>query len=210
MSFVTIVILVAVVVIGFRLLMGKAIKTSAATRPVGAVETFTYTGKSGVLLEQFSKMGMERHINLMITNGWEVVNQTGLPGHVRLGRTLTGAALTGGLSLLAGGSRTADRVTITYRRVQVPAAPPIVHPPLATVGQISPERGVDSTGDLSCPKCDTRLPSDAMFCRSCGTSMGSRTLAASTKACHNCGSQLGPDATFCSKCGARLSPAALA
>lgn len=37
MSFITIVILVAVVVIGFRLLMGKAIKTGAATRPLGVL-----------------------------------------------------------------------------------------------------------------------------------------------------------------------------
>ena len=78
---------------------------------------------------------MEEHINLLITNGWEVVNQTGLPGHVRLGRTLTGAALTGGLSLLAGGSRTADRVSITYRRVRV----------------VKPISGVESDGE-TCPQ----------------------------------------------------------
>jgi len=98
----------------FQISVRKDLKSGAVTRPVGTVATYTYTGKSGRLSEPFSNMGMEEHINLLITNGWEVVNQTGLPGHVRLGRTLTGAALTGGLSLLAGGSRTADRVSITY------------------------------------------------------------------------------------------------
>jgi len=72
--------------------MRKGLKAEAATKPVGSIKTYSYTGKSGVLSEQSSKMGMEQHINMMMMNGWEVVNQTGLPGHVRLGRTLTGAA----------------------------------------------------------------------------------------------------------------------
>ena len=230
--------------------MRKGLRATAAARPVGTVETYSYTGKSGTLSEQFSKMGMEQHINLMLANGWEVVNQTGLPGHVRLGRTLAGAALTGGISLLAGGSRTADRVTITYRRVQVPTPTlqalaqsatggqnrlegsastdvgeecstcKYPNPPDARVcvncGKILPPRNIiapqepKAASDVLCPQCETGLPSDAVFCRNCGTSIGSRTLAVSTKACTNCGSQSGSDATFCSKCGARLFPAALA
>lgn len=35
-------------------------------------------------------------------------------GHINLGRTATGAVLTGGISLLFGGSRTKGKVTITY------------------------------------------------------------------------------------------------
>lgn len=37
-------------------------------------------------------------------------------GHVNLGRTVTGAALTGGISLLLGGSRAAGTVLITFAR----------------------------------------------------------------------------------------------
>jgi hypothetical protein len=46
MSFVAIIILVAILVIGFRLLMGKAMKANVARRPVGTVETYTYPAKS--------------------------------------------------------------------------------------------------------------------------------------------------------------------
>jgi hypothetical protein len=197
MSFITILILVAVVMIGFRLLMGKAIKTNAATLQVGTVQTFTYTGKSGALSEQFSKMGMERHINLMIANGWEVVNQTGLPGHVRLGRTLTGAALTGGLSLLAGGSRTADRVTITYRRVQVPPRP--AH------GSVK-----------SCAACRGNCTSNSLFCAFCGNQfldgtvppspesrneLNKSPLPAGVKVCPSCEGRCTLNSKFCAFCG---------
>jgi hypothetical protein len=41
---------------------------------------------------------------------------TATDGHINLGRTVTGAALTGGLSLLIGGSRSKGKVIITYTR----------------------------------------------------------------------------------------------
>ena len=146
-------------VLWFRHSMTTARITSAAARPLGAVETYTYTGKSGGLYEQLSAMSMERHINLMINNGWEVVSQTGLPGHLRLGRTVAGAALTGGLSILAGGSRTSDRVTITYRRVQVPAPTQYVQSPQPSFGPLA--------GGF-CNHCGSALVLGARFCGTCG------------------------------------------
>jgi len=95
---------------------------------------------------------MGQKINMMMMNGWEVVKQNGLPGNVRLGRTLPGAALTGGLSLLAGGSRTADHVTITYRRFRIPAANNVNVP----------------AGVKSCTACGGKSASNSLFCAFCG------------------------------------------
>ncbi len=53
----------------FQISVRKDLKSCAVTRPVGTVATYTYTGKSGRLSEPFSNMGMEEHINLLITNG---------------------------------------------------------------------------------------------------------------------------------------------
>jgi hypothetical protein len=184
--FVVVVVGVAVVVVWFQSVMRKALKARAETLPVGTVQTFTYTGKSGWLSEQFSKMLMEQHINLMITNGWEVVAQTGIGGHVRLGRTLAGAALTGGLSLLAGGSRTADRATITYRRVRAPkrnATTLMNVAPLAAPASLSKSAPVSASFPLQqmpsdlltalpppslCPYCGKYYAGKARFCPFCG------------------------------------------
>jgi hypothetical protein len=178
---------VCVFVLGIALLafMSNAVETGASTLPLGTVRTFVYTGKSGGLSEQFSKMGMEHHINLMITNGWEVVNQVGLAGHVRLGRTLTGAALTGGLSLLAGGSRTADRVTITYRRVEIPVSVT----PEAAVGSAQLSTSIAD----NCTSCGSKVQVGARFCPSCGVTVDLRQAP-----------EVIAPAAFCSKCGGRI------
>lgn len=185
--FMTVIIIVVVAVIAFRLLTRKAQKTIAATRPVGTVETYTYTGKSGRLWEEFSKMGMEDHLTMMIKNGWEVVNQTGLPGHVRLGRTLTGAALTGGLTLLLGGSRTADRVTITYRRVQIPklSSSQAVH---ADADEALTREFVEALERTKESKAYVLSQSDSLSTARCY--------------CCSCGSTLREGSRFCSSCGA--------
>ncbi len=65
-------VVVFVVTLWFQSRMKKALIVGAARQPVGTVETYTYTGKSGVLTERLSAMSMERHINLMIANGWDV------------------------------------------------------------------------------------------------------------------------------------------
>jgi hypothetical protein len=182
----TVIIIVVVVVIAFQILMRSAQKTGAATKPVGTVETYTYTGKSGGLSEQFSKMGMERHINMMITNGWDVVNQTGLPGHIRLGRTLTGAALTGGLTLLAGGSRTTDRVTITYRRVQIPRV-------------VTSQAKSEDADDLLTRELVGALERTNETKSHVPPQSASLPIA---RYCCSCGSTLHEGSRFCSSCGA--------
>ena len=48
--------------------------------------------------------------------GWMPQGATATDGHINVGRTVTGAALTGGLSLLIGGSRSKGKFTITYVR----------------------------------------------------------------------------------------------
>ena len=48
--------------------------------------------------------------------GWMPQGATATDGHINVGRTVTGAVLTGGLSLLIGGSRSKGKVTITYVR----------------------------------------------------------------------------------------------
>jgi hypothetical protein len=47
---------------------------------------------------------------------WMPTAITATDGHINVGRTVTGAALTDGLSLLVGGSRTKGKVMITYTR----------------------------------------------------------------------------------------------
>lgn len=48
--------------------------------------------------------------------GWMPQDTTGTAGHINVGRTATAAALTGGVSLLFGASRSKDKITITYVR----------------------------------------------------------------------------------------------
>ncbi len=64
--------------------------------------------------------------NRAAAHGWTVQSVTTSDGHVNVGRTVTGAVFTGGLSLLAGGSRTRGSVTVTYTR-QVPVAEVAAH-----------------------------------------------------------------------------------
>jgi hypothetical protein len=54
--------------------------------------------------------------NAAASYGWTVQSVATSDGHVNVGRTVTGAVLTGGLSLLVGGSRTKGSVTITFVR----------------------------------------------------------------------------------------------
>lgn len=72
--------------------------------------------------------------------GWVPSGTGATDGHINLGRTVAGAALTGGLSLLFGGSRSKGKVTITYTRDQewlakriIPKGEKIYVPPQPTV-----------------------------------------------------------------------------
>ncbi len=51
---------------------------------------------------------------ILAAHGYAIGGQSGIGGHMNVGRTLTGAVLTGGLFLLLGGSRTPGVVDITY------------------------------------------------------------------------------------------------
>jgi len=64
--------------------------------------------------------------NLAAPFGWSIQSVTTSDGHVNIGRTVTGAVFTGGLSLLVGGSRTKGNVTVTFIRPAVSVA----HDPL--------------------------------------------------------------------------------
>ncbi len=54
----------------------------------------------------------------LASQGYVPAGQAADGGHINLGRTATGAVLTGGISLLFGGSRTKGRVTITFVKRQ--------------------------------------------------------------------------------------------
>ena len=68
---------------------------------------------------------MEHEIAELLSNGYEIQGQTGTGSHINVGRTVTGAVLTGGLSLLIGGSRSSGTQTLTFiKRAQTPAPKP--------------------------------------------------------------------------------------
>lgn len=51
-----------------------------------------------------------------IANGYEIEDQSTAGSHVNVGRTVTAAWLTGGLSLLVGASRSKGTVTLMFRK----------------------------------------------------------------------------------------------
>lgn len=162
-EFLFLVAVAVVLVLGFQHALGKADKARSEMAPVGATVTYTYKcGSFGIFSENMSGMRMEDHINMMVTNGWEIISQTGLPGHIRLGRTLVMAELTAGLSLLAGGSRTKDIVMMTFRRTTIPAAS---HP--STQGQADSRPALRPIGN-TCPSCHSLLLPRYTVCVRCG------------------------------------------
>ena len=74
---------------------------------------------------------MEHEIAELLSNGYEIQAQSGTGSHINVGRTVTGAVLTGGLSLLLGGSRSSGTHTITF--IKVPQAQP-PQPPKSIFG----------------------------------------------------------------------------
>ena len=55
-------------------------------------------------------------LELAVKRGWKIEDTTGDGGHINVGRTATGAVLTGGLSLLFGGSRSKRSLTLVFVR----------------------------------------------------------------------------------------------
>jgi hypothetical protein len=57
---------------------------------------------------------MESEISELLEHGYTIASQAGTGSHVNVGRTVTGAVLTGGLSLLFGASRSKEKITLTF------------------------------------------------------------------------------------------------
>ena len=58
----------------------------------------------------------QREASILAAHGYGIAEQSGAGGHINVGRTLTGALLTGGIFLFFGGSRTSGTVDITFVR----------------------------------------------------------------------------------------------
>ncbi|HZU01582.1 MAG TPA: hypothetical protein VFA10_18075 [Ktedonobacteraceae bacterium] len=58
----------------------------------------------------------QQELEAAAKHGWMPQGTSSTEGHINVGRTLAGAALTGGLSLLFGASRSKGKITITYVR----------------------------------------------------------------------------------------------
>ncbi len=61
---------------------------------------------------------MQREVEAAGQFGWVPQTSAGVGSHVNVGRTITKAALTGGLGLMTGASRSKDKITITFVRAQ--------------------------------------------------------------------------------------------
>jgi hypothetical protein len=92
------------------------------------VRTFTYA--QGFFGYHDGAKEMNKHIAEMVDAGWEPMSSASDPGHLQAGKTVGMMALTGGLSLLFGASRTDPTVTIIFRKrdetPEAPAVPPSV------------------------------------------------------------------------------------
>jgi hypothetical protein len=82
------------------------------------VKTCTYIKQFGTFVEKWSSKKMDAHVSEMMQDGWELVNSANNAGHLNVGRTVVPAMLTGGLSLLLGASRSAETITLTFKRVR--------------------------------------------------------------------------------------------
>ena len=83
----------------------------SARLPQVEVKTFTYVKRFGMnMLDSWNTKPMDEHAAERMQGGWELMNSGADSGHVNVGRTVTAAALTGGLSLLFVASRSRDYV----------------------------------------------------------------------------------------------------
>lgn len=104
------------------------------------IKTFVYREKKGTYW--LGSEAMDDHIQRMMNGGWTMMNSADHTGHVRVGKTLLLAAVTSGISLLFGASRTPATLTLTFQK---PEEPP-----------------------LHCSACGAFVPPDATFCGNCG------------------------------------------
>jgi hypothetical protein len=108
-----------------------------------SIQTFPATRKEVKIKEYKDSKEFEKDAQKMMNAGWQPEDQSQRGGHVNVGRTATGAVLTGGLSLLLGASRTKGKITVTWIR------------------------GGNEAEKL-CPQCAVRVPMAAQVCRFCG------------------------------------------
>lgn len=93
----------------------------AAAPKASELERATGRWNQAVLVRTYKndKGGLRKaneEANVLAAHGYAPLTQSGVGSHLNLGRTATGAVLTGGLSLLFGGSRSKGTIQITYRR----------------------------------------------------------------------------------------------
>ena len=87
-------------------------------------DTNNYTKPVVVRVYKANETGrMEREMSELLANGYQIQGQSGTGSHVNVGRTVSGAVLTGGLSLLFGASRSSGTQTITYVKTMKAIAP---------------------------------------------------------------------------------------
>jgi len=85
--------------------------------PAPQVKTFTYKKMFGQFrLESDPSKTMDEHVTEMIRDGWQLVHSGQSGGHINVGRTAAWALATGGLGLLLGASRAAEKVTLMFRK----------------------------------------------------------------------------------------------
>ena len=111
------------------------------------IQTFIYKYKGGSYW--LDGEAMDHHIQRMLNSGWELMNSANDTGHVRLGKTLTLTALTGGLNLFFGASRSAQTMTLTFKKEF--------------------KEQLHESG-LRCLSCGTGIPTGGVFCPRCGAS----------------------------------------
>ncbi len=84
--------------------------------------------------------------NFLAAHGYSITAQSGQGSHVNIGRTVGGAVVTGGISLLFGGSRSNGKVTISYNLDKTAAA---IRDPTAGGRAPDPPASVDSVDGIA-------------------------------------------------------------
>ena len=72
--------------------------------------------KSTYIATYKDEKAMRREVEAAAKFGWVPQGASGIGGHVNVGRTVSTAVLTGGVSLLFGASRSKDKTTVTFVR----------------------------------------------------------------------------------------------
>ncbi|MBN1315231.1 MAG: zinc ribbon domain-containing protein [Anaerolineales bacterium] len=74
----------------------------------------------------------------------------------------------------------------------------------ARLAQQSQTERPEEVKDIQCPRCNTAIAEDAVFCSKCGYKMETGVKEPPVKTanfCSHCGRELRPEAKFCPRCG---------